>query len=580
MQPAADLPVGVVSGSCESFVEGVFTWAAAGVITARAPSSPQPAVRVKQSIRHWRETALLAPIVFLAGAFLLAGVLGFQALQADDAHRDAKARALRDYAAVAAWEFSRRAEDEIRPAASSILSLAAGPRDSAPDLAILVDPAALAACDCPVRPVVRTAFAVDYPSAAGLEVAGAPLPDSSRAFLVEALRQSFHTPGRASEPTLLFLSESGTAAIVAYRLLEGADGRPARAYGFVADGAPMLEETFPRVMRGRPLLPPALTGPHPNDSLLVVQVSTLPGATIYSSSPGERILPAAVDRLGEPGHVLTAVSFRPGARTRLANSSSGGWTSTLMSLVALSAGMVLMAFYHLRRAMHLTAMRSQFVTSVSHELRTPLAQIRMFAETLGYGRARSDEERNRFIAILHREAVRLSELVENVLQFARLDQRKEHLTFATVDLRQESHDAAVSLAPIVATQGATIVNEVPPGARVWADRGAVRRIILNLLDNALKYGPAGQTISIGAAVEAGSVRLRVDDQGPGVPAGARDTIFRAFERHGVGPSSPTGSGIGLTIVRELASALGGTVHVEDRPGGGARFVVTLLDAPP
>lgn len=288
----------------------------------------------------------------------------------------------------------------------------------------------------------------------------------------------------------------------------------------------------------------------------------------------------ALDMLGEPGHVLTTVYLRPGARARLANSTTGGWTSTLMSLVALATGMVLMALYHLRRAMHLTAMRSRFITSVSHELRTPLAQIRMFAETLGYGRARSDEERHRFIAILHREAIRLSELVENVLQFARLDQRKEQLAFASVDLRRESDDAAASLAPIAAAHGATIVNAVPPGALVWADRGAVRRIILNLLDNALKYGPAGQTISIGAAAEAGRVVLRVDDQGPGVPAGARETIFRAFERHGVGPSSPTGSGIGLTIVRELAGALGGTVHVEERPGGGARFVVTLLAAPP
>lgn len=526
---------------------------------------------------------MLVPVVFLAGAFLLAGVLGLQALRADEAQRDATARALKDYAAVAAWEFSRRAEDEVRRAAGSILSLAAGPRGSSPNLEILLDPAALAACDCPVPPVVRTAFTVDVPSAAGLEVAGTPLPDSSRAFLWEALRQSFQFRRGTSEPTLLFFSESDTAAVtlVAYRLLEGAGGRPTRAYGFVADGGAILDETFRRVMRGRPLLPPALTGPHPNDSLLVVEVST-PGRTIYRSSPGERALPMAMDMLGEPGpgHLFTAVSFRPGTRARLANSSSGGWTSTLLSLVALSAGMVLMALYHLRRAMHLTAMRSQFVTSVSHELRTPLAQIRMFAETLGYGRARSDEERSRFIAILHREAVRLSELVENVLQFARLDQRKEQLTFASVDLRQESEDAAVSLAPIVADLGAAIVNAVPPGTQVWADRGAVRRIILNLLDNALKYGPAGQTISIGAAAEAGRVRLRVDDQGPGVPAGARETIFRAFERHGVGPSSPTGSGIGLTIVRELASALGGTVHVEDRPGGGARFVVTLLDAPP
>lgn len=536
---------------------------------------------MKQSIRHWRETALLVPVVFLAGAFLLAGVLGLQALRADDAHREATARALKDYAAVAAWEFSRRAEDEIRRAAISILSLAAGTRGSSADLAILVDPATVAACDCPVRPVIRTAFAVDVPSAAGLEVAGAPLPDSTRAFLVNALRQSFQSRGR-TEPILLFLSESdtATATLVAYRLLEGAGVRPARAYGFVADGAPILDETFRRVMRGRPLLPPALTGLHPNDSLVVVEVITQFGRAIYASSAGARAFPMAMDMLGEPGHVMTAVYLRPGARARLASSRSGGWTSTLMSLAALAVGMVLMALYHLRRAMHLTAMRSQFVTSVSHELRTPLAQIRMFAETLGYGRARSDEERNRFIAILHREAVRLSELVENVLQFARLDQRKEHLTFATVDLRQEAEDAAVSLAPIAAAHAATIVNEVPPGALAWADRGAVRRIILNLLDNALKYGPAGQTISIAAAAETGRILLRVDDQGPGVPAGARETIFRAFERHAVGPSSPTGSGIGLTIVRELVSALGGTVHVEDRPGGGARFVVTLLDAPP
>ncbi len=540
---------------------------------------------MKQSIRHWRETALLAPIVFLAGAFVLAGVLAIQALRADNAQLAAKTRALRDYAAVAAWEFSRRVEDEVRRTASSVLSLAAGPGGASPDLAKMVDPAALAGCDCPVRPVVRTAFAVDVPSAvglemAGLEVAGGPLPASSRASLMGALRHSFQSRGGMSEPTLLFLSDSGGATLVAYRVREGAAGRPARAYGFVADGAPLLDETFRRVMRGRPLLPPALTGPHPNDSLLVVEVVTQVGKAVYSSSTRARSFPMAIDMLGEPGHVLTTVHLRRETRTRLASSMNAGWTSTLMSLVALSAGMVLMAFYHLRRAMHLTVMRSRFVTSVSHELRTPLAQIRMFAETLGYGRARSDEERQRFVAILHREAVRLSELVENVLQFARLDQRKEHLAFASVDLRQEAEDAAVSLAPIAAAHGARIVNAVPAGALAWADGGAVRRIILNLLDNALKYGPAGQTVSIGAATEGDRLRLRVDDEGPGVPAGARETIFRAFERHDVGPASPTGSGIGLTIVRELAGALGGTVHVEDRPGGGARFVVTLPAAPP
>lgn len=523
---------------------------------------------------------MLVPVVFLAGAFLLAAVLGLQALRADDAQRNAMTRALRDYAAVAAWEFSRRAEDEVRRAATSILSLAARPGGASPDLAVLVDPAAAAACDCPVRPVIRTAFAVDVPSAAGLEVAGAPLPDSSRVFLVNALRQSFRSRGATSEPTVLFLSESNAATVVAFRVMEGEEGSPARAYGFVADGAPILDATFQRVMRGRPLLPPALTGPHPNDSLLVVEVVTRLGTAIYRSSMGKRGFPMAMDMLGEPGHVLTSVYLRPATRRRLASSRNTGWTSTLMSLAALSTGMVLMALYHLRRAMHLTAMRSQFVTSVSHELRTPLAQIRMFAETLGYGRARSDEERQRFVAILHREAVRLSELVENVLQFARLDQGREHLAFASVDLRREVEDAAVSLAPIAAAQRATIVNAVPAGARAWADGGAVRRIILNLLDNALKYGPAGQTVSIGADAGGGRVRLRVDDEGPGVPAGARETVFRAFERHGVGPASPTGSGIGLTIVRELAGALGGTVHVEDAPGGGARFVVTLLDAPP
>jgi signal transduction histidine kinase len=117
----------------------------------------------------------------------------------------------------------------------------------------------------------------------------------------------------------------------------------------------------------------------------------------------------------------------------------------------------------------------------------------------------------------------------------------------------------------------TAIDAVPP---VPLQRDALRHIVLNLLDNAVKYGPTGQTVRVEVSRRNGSVLVAVTDQGPGVPAGERDAVWRAFHR-GSRTSDQGGSGIGLTIVQEVATQHGGRAWVEDAPGGGARFVVSL-----
>jgi signal transduction histidine kinase len=124
---------------------------------------------------------------------------------------------------------------------------------------------------------------------------------------------------------------------------------------------------------------------------------------------------------------------------------------------------------------------------------------------------------------------------------------------------------------------ARVVTELAPGAVIVGEPTAVRQVLTNLLDNALKYGPAGQTVTIGCRVDDGRLRLWVDDQGPGVPAAERENVWQPFvrleqENH---DRIPTGTGLGLAVVRQLAQVMGGKAWVEDAPGGGARFVVTL-----
>ncbi|MBW8840193.1 MAG: histidine kinase, partial [Gemmatimonadetes bacterium] len=135
---------------------------------------------------------------------------------------------------------------------------------------------------------------------------------------------------------------------------------------------------------------------------------------------------------------------------------------------------------------------------MSHELRTPLAQIRMFSETLVLGRVRSDEERLRSLAIIDQEARRLTHLVENLLHFSRSERQTAHIAPEPTALAPLVREVIDGFEPLAAARGARLSAAVPEDLVVPADPGAVRQMLLNLLDNAVKYCPAGQEIRIGA----------------------------------------------------------------------------------
>jgi signal transduction histidine kinase len=201
----------------------------------------------------------------------------------------------------------------------------------------------------------------------------------------------------------------------------------------------------------------------------------------------------------------------------------------------------------------------------------------MFAELQSAGKLPSADDRKRATAIIHRESVRLSHLVENILQFSRLRRLPEQLPKERVDLAEAAREGIDAVTPLIEDQGMRL-DVAGRGSHlpVMANREALTRIVVNLLDNAVKYGPRGQTVQVRIERVNGSARFSVSDQGPGVPDADRPLVWKAYHRleRDVRANIP-GTGIGLSVVADLASLHGGKAWVEAADPGGARFVVEL-----
>ena len=246
----------------------------------------------------------------------------------------------------------------------------------------------------------------------------------------------------------------------------------------------------------------------------------------------------------------------------------------LMSLFAAGAGVS--TFLALRRERVLANLKTSFVANVSHELRTPVASILLMAENLEAGRVPDAKAERRYHGLIRREAVRLRRLVDDVLDFSRLERgrgfelRREDTALAgwLADLRHEVEDWAAGCGADVTFD----LGGVHGSAAV--DREALRRAVFNLLDNAAKYG-AGAPIRVSARAADGWLALAVADRGPGVPARRRGEVFQPFARMAEGNGHAAGAGLGLAIVREIAEAHGGSVSLTDREGGGAVFELAV-----
>ncbi len=247
----------------------------------------------------------------------------------------------------------------------------------------------------------------------------------------------------------------------------------------------------------------------------------------------------------------------------------------LIVVVGVGVGVIARAA---RRADELSAQKTAFVSAVSHELRTPLTTLRMHAELLQEGLVAPGS-----LATIHddlvRESVRLSRLVENVLAVSQLEEGRRVLELRTGDLAAVVREVTLGQARHVASKGFPPVElDLPDELRCRFDAQAIEQIVVNLLDNALKYAAESNERPLRVALMAtpGRAELHVQDRGPGIPVGERERVFHRFYRVQRPSTAHTpGTGLGLSLVRDLARAHGGDALVSARPGGGADIQVWL-----
>jgi two-component system phosphate regulon sensor histidine kinase PhoR len=227
----------------------------------------------------------------------------------------------------------------------------------------------------------------------------------------------------------------------------------------------------------------------------------------------------------------------------------------------------------------LETMRRDFVANVSHELRTPIAAIRAAADTLANGALRDPEAAGSFVDIVGRHATRLQALVEDLLELSRIEARQWRLEMTPVEARAAAQAAIDTVSAAAKERGTTLRNLVDDhfGA-TRADRRAVEQVLVNLLDNAVKYAGAGAVVEVRARRDGARVSLSVQDDGPGIEKKHLSRLFERFYRVDAGRSRAVGgTGLGLAICKHLVEAMGGTIEVQSQPGVGTSFTMNLRD---
>ena len=348
------------------------------------------------------------------------------------------------------------------------------------------------------------------------------------------------------------------------------------------------------MLSDRDLLPATFTRGRPVRELVQLQVTDARGRTLFQSDSVTRW---ALDDSAAIGADFGGMRVRAQIRESMADQLViGGLPRSrlpfLLALLGVAAALSFVAIGQIRREGELSRLRADFVASISHELRTPLTQMRLYLETLRLGRFTTDEQREWSLDNVERETTRLGHLVERVLRFSRTG-RASPDPRAPVDVRAELEQLVAEFAPLADARGAHVVADLEAVPRVALQPDALRHIVLNLLDNAVKYGPRDQTVLLRLAsarvrgsAGAGEVRIEITDEGPGIPAADRERIWRPYQR-GSTVGGIAGSGVGLSVVHDVVAQHGGRAWVEDSPAGqGSRFVVTLptcertMESPP
>ncbi len=507
---------------------------------------------------------------------VLARVLGVNVVTVGVYHRSVAEGVLRDYAGFAASELEARVQSTLAQRMFPLISVLAA-RGMADPRTRLTAPADLSpALDSAVwRPSTEGMTVFRIVPGRTFETSGAALDRRSRARLTDSLPDLARTVlSRTAYFGLFWIDGAEGGRVAAFNAGKAKDSAPV-VYGFVVPAVALPALLGPALARA-PLLPPSLTGGTRLDSAVAYRIIAPSGVPLLESAaaPGSGF---AADRVLPPmwGGLRVEVALRQSIAPRLV---IGGLPRSRLPLVVALLGLttllVLTAAIQLRRERELIRIREAFVAGASHEFRTPLAQIRLFTETLRLGRVRSEAERSRSLEIIDQETRRLSQLVENLLYVSRTGGMTPAICPRVQDVAAGLRDAVGGFMPLAGVRRARLALDVPATLEGNLDLDAFRQIVLNLLDNAVKYGPEAQTVTVRLAEQDGRIRLTVDDQGPGVPSRERLRIFQRFVRlERDRAANTTGTGLGLALVQELARLHGGDAWVEAAPGGGARMVV-------
>ena len=506
-------------------------------------------------------TALLALIAFVAGALV------WQAMRSDSRARDAAARVVRDHARVAAAELIDRVRFDLEyyaflPAIRAWIQWT--DQTHRADVPLRQD--VIGGANARQRTalnLVKQYFRFRWQTGpcepAVAAEACATIAAQGRGAMNERDSYFRRTKSRAAIGYTASPSDSSTVI------------------GFVIDES-ALRGMFEAAFKRGPLLPRPLEVE--NDALAIAV--RLPGGAPIFETP-RKVEPAygaqyTAGLSSGAGVVLAGTTARASvdaaAFPRLVR---GGVPASqapfLIAAFAITILLTIAALYQVNNERRLNQMRSDFIASVSHELRTPLTQIRMFAETLLLARVRSADEERRSLEIIDQEARRLSQLVDNVLRMSQHDRGSVRLAPVSTDVSRVVRETVEGFLPLA--NGAVNVT-APDEVLALADPESIKQMLLNLLDNAMKYGKPGQTVTVRVERLDGKVRISVDDQGEGIPERDRTRIWRRYERlERDRKSHKAGSGIGLAVVRELVTLQDGAAWVETAPGGGARFVIEL-----
>jgi signal transduction histidine kinase len=246
-------------------------------------------------------------------------------------------------------------------------------------------------------------------------------------------------------------------------------------------------------------------------------------------------------------------------------------------LSVLMIGGLVLTYRSVNKQVALARLKSDFVSNVSHELRTPLALIRLYAETLELGRITTTEKKHEYYSIIRKESERLTALINNILDFSRIEAGRKEYDFRETDIAELVRNTLDSYRFQIEQQGFVLEERIEPGIpKVRVDREAIARALVNLVNNALKYSDSEKFLGVKLYREQSVLKLEVIDRGIGIERHEQARIFEKFYRT-CDPlvHNTKGSGLGLSLVRHITHAHGGEVEVESTPGRGSKFTLSL-----